>query len=436
MKPSDAFVPGRTRRIPASGINLFQLIYILIREYEAQSGKKALNLSLGNPDLIPVDEVLNLRAFYQKQHRYELHTYAEDNNIDQFCEGMVRIFTGVDYTKYSHLKAVPIPGIKTASSLLPLACGMHLKDRKTFNVVSNLPAYDVIGTWSTSYLATNRIVWPLSPEDGMTLNIGRLKAALERANVDRPDLIFVIRPGNPASRGASEQEWKDLIEFCVKKNIRLVNDGAYTTLATPGGHVPLAQVAKDYPELEWAELLSVSKSFSDPGARLGVMVGSKEFIEDFILIKGNTESGPVPSIMAAYADLFKDQKLSQKIMDDLLDIYQKRLAFLVPALKKVGLRPACETTAGFFTLWRTPDFAYGVDLRAEAATRGIAHAELYNRMVIEKAGIVGVHFTGPVGPSGEGDPYIRYAVCTDVLTPEFQNRFLKALEEIQPRYRD
>jgi aspartate/methionine/tyrosine aminotransferase len=428
---------ARSRRIPASGINLFQLIYILIREYEGQSGQKALNLSLGNPDLIPVDEILNLRAFYQKEKRYELHTYAEDNNIDLFCENMVRAFTGVDFTRYAHLKAVPIPGIKTASALLPLACGMHLKDRKQFNVVTNLPAYDVIGTWSTSYLATNRIVWPLSPDDGMSLNLDRLKDALARAGIERPDLIFVIRPGNPAARGASTAEWKELIEFCIRGGIRLVNDGAYTTLATADGHVPLSQVAKDYPSLEWAELLSVSKAFSDPGARLGTLVGSKEFVEDFILIKGNTESGPVPSIMAAYADLFRDEKLTRKIMGDLLEIYQKRLGFLIPALKAAGLRPACETTAGFFTLWRTPDIAYGVNLREEAARRGMPRAELYNRMVIERAGLVGVHFTGPAKagtPPGNDDAYIRYAVCTDVLSPEFQARFLKALGEIGPKY--
>jgi aspartate/methionine/tyrosine aminotransferase len=271
----------------------------------------------------------------------------------------------------------------------------------------------------------------------MSLNLDRLKDALARAGIERPDLIFVIRPGNPAARGASTAEWKELIEFCIRGGIRLVNDGAYTTLATADGHVPLSQVAKDYPSLEWAELLSVSKAFSDPGARLGTLVGSKEFVEDFILIKGNTESGPVPSIMAAYADLFRDEKLTRKIMGDLLEIYQKRLGFLIPALKAAGLRPACETTAGFFTLWRTPDIAYGVNLREEAARRGMPRAELYNRMVIERAGLVGVHFTGPAKagtPPGNDDAYIRYAVCTDVLSPEFQARFLKALGEIGPKY--
>jgi aspartate/methionine/tyrosine aminotransferase len=118
-------------------------------------------------------------------------------------------------------------------------------------------------------------------------------------------------------------------------------------------------------------------------------------------------------------------------MDELYATYRARLDFLVPRLKAAGLRPACETDAGFFTLWRTPDEAFGLDLRAEATRRGIVRAELYNRLVIDHTGIVGVHFTGPGGPD---DAYIRYAVCTDVLGPAFQSRFAQALDQIQPRY--
>ncbi len=426
------------RRIPASGINLFQLIYILIREYESSAGLKALNLSLGNPDMIPFEPIREMKARFQLKTDYELHTYAENDNIQHFCEGIVRQFVGLEYTKYNHLRAVPIPGIKTITAILPLACGMHLQDRSRFHVVTHLPAYDVMGTWSSSYLASNRIVWPLSADDGMAMNLERLKTALTKAGVERPNLIHVIRPGNPASRGASREEWVQLIEFCIERGIRLVNDAAYTTVTiVPGGHVPLCQVAKDYPALEWMELLSVSKAFSDPGARLGAAVGSREFIEDLILIKGNTESGPVPSLMGAYAEIFRDDTLTRKMIEDLNLVYRERLDYLVPRLKAIGLRQACDTTAGFFTLWRTPDRAYGVDLRAEATEKKMPRAELFNRKVIERGGIVGVHFTGPApAGSAEGEPYIRYAACTDVLDPKFQARFEKSIAEIKPEYLD
>lgn len=423
------------RMIPAAGINLFQLIYILIREYEEKSGRKCLNLSLGNPDLIPPKEVLDRKSKFEAKTDYDLHTYAEDKNLEHFAEGMIEAFSGVRLAEHTHLRATPIAGIKTATAILPLACGLHLKGRENFRVVTHLPAYDVMGTWAASYLGANRIVWPLRSEDGMKMRVDLLKATLGET---KPDLIFVIRPGNPASAGATAAEWKELMKFCAEKKIRLVNDGAYATLTDGVSHVTLASAAagaaKEFPDLEWAELYSMSKSFSDPGQRLGVMVGTKEFVEDFILIKGNTDSGPVPSGMAAYGDLLKDQKLSKKLLNETYQIYRKRLDFLVPTLREIGLRPACETTSGFFTLWKTPDQAYGVDLVKEAASKKIPKAELFNRLTIEKTGIVGVHFTGPSIDGKPGESFIRYAVCTDVLSSEFQSRFRSEIAKIQPQY--
>lgn len=425
------------RQIPASGINLFQLIYILIREYEEKTKIGCMNLSLGNPDLIPAPEILKLKSEIQLQSKYELHTYAEDKNLEHFCEGLVKNFTGVHLREHTHLRATPIAGIKTATAILPLACGLHLKGRENFTVVTHLPAYDVMGTWESQYLGAKRIVWPLSSENQMRMDIGKLKTALGSAGVEKPDLIFVIRPGNPASQRATREEWVALIELCISKGSRLVNDGAYTTLTDYGSndaHVSLSEVAKDYPALEWMELFSVSKAFSDPGQRLGVAVGSKDFIDDFGLIKGNTDSGPNPVGMSAYGKLFQDETKTKKILTDLYCIYRQRLDYLVPRLKRIGLKPACDTTSGFFTLWKTPDHAYGMDLIAIAKADGIPQAELFNRLTIEKTGIVGVHFTGPADSTGAKESFIRYAVCTDVLDAKFQARFESAIEQIQPKY--
>jgi aspartate/methionine/tyrosine aminotransferase len=434
------------RKIPATGINLFQLIYILIREYEEIAGKKCLNLSLGNPDIIPPPAVLERKSRYAGGTDYDLHTYAEDKNLGRFAEGMIEAFSGVRLDDHPHLRATPIAGIKTATAILPLACGLHLKGRQDFRVVTHLPAYDVMGTWAANYLGSNRIVWPLYSDDGMKMRVSHLRQALSDAEkkdpkAAKPDLVFVIRPGNPASAGATADEWRELIAFCAERGIRLVNDGAYATLTDGTSHVPLAAVAaglsRQYPDFEWAELYSMSKSYSDPGQRLGVMVGTKEFVEDFILIKGNTDSGPVPSGMAAYADLFRDMPLARKLLAETYGLYRKRLDYLVPKLRGIGLRPACETTSGFFTLWKTPDEAYGIELAEEAAMRAIPKAELFNRLTIEKTGIVGVHFTGPVRPGGlPGESFIRYAVCSDVLAPAFRERFEAEIEKIRPKYSD
>jgi len=418
------------RRIPAAGINLFQLIYVLIREYKEKTGEEPLNLSLGNPDGVPPEPIRALQAKYARDPGYDYHTYAEDKNLLGFAEGMVELHGGVDVRAHAHLRALPTAGIKTASALIPLACGLHLPDRTrrgTFRVASNLPAYDVVGTWSDAYLGARRTVWPLLSSDNMRLNVARLKDALARDGTDRADLVFTIRPGNPAAVGASAADWKELIALCLEKGMRLVNDAAYSGLTAGRAHVPLAQVAKDYPDLEWLELYSVSKSYNDPGARLGALVGSKDFVEDYALVKGNTDSGPVPSVMAAYGEFFADRAAATRALAEIRGLYERRVAYLVPTLKAAGLRPACETEAGFFTLWKVPESALGRKLPAAA------RHEAFNRAVISETGIVGVHFSG-YGEDGDHEPLIRYAVCADVLDAKFQARLEERLAKLTPAY--
>jgi len=285
----------------------------------------------------------------------------------------------------------------------------------------------VIGTWSGSYLGARRTVWPLATSDNMRLSVARLKAALAKDGADRADLVFVIRPGNPAAVGASKADWEELVAFCVEKGMRLVNDGAYAGLAATGSHATLASVAKDHPELEWLELYSVSKSYNDPGARLGALVGSKDFVEDFTLVKGNTDSGPVPGVMAAYGEFLSDRGAARAALDDIRGLYERRLAYLIPKLKAAGLRPACGTEAGFFTLWHVPESVFGKPLPVEG------RHEAFNRAVIAETGIVGVHFNSTT-ESGRPEPLIRYAVCADVLDKAFQTRLEAGLAALKPVY--
>lgn len=417
------------RRIPAAGINLFQLIYILIDEYKKSSGLEPMNLSLGNPDGVPPEALRLLKARYAKDPGYDYHTYAESRDLHGFAGALCRLHGGADASEHPHLAVLPTNGIKTATALIPLACGLHLPDRArraSFTVASNLPAYDVVGTWTDSYLAAKRVVWPLVAADNMRLNVARLKDALKKAGTGRADLVFVIRPGNPAAVGASAADWKELIAFCLEKGMRLVNDGAYAGLCAPGTHVPLASVAKDYPGLEWLELYSVSKSFNDPGARLGALIGSRDFVEDLQLVKGNTDSGPNPGVMAAYGDFLKDPGAAAALRE-IRGLYERRLAYVIPKLTAAGLRPACATEAGFFTLWRTPAAVLG-----EALPSQDRH-EAFNRRVITGTGLVGVHFSAQDG-EGKPEPLIRYAVCADVLDTAFQARFEEALARLKPAY--
>lgn len=424
------------RQVPAAGINLFQSIYPLLKEYAGKTGLEPLNLSLGNPDTVPPPEILALEARYAADPAFAYHTYAEDSNLLRFAEGMVELHGGIRVQDHPELKAVPIAGIKTSTAFLPLACGLHLPDarrRDSFCVVSNLPAYDVIGAWARGYLGARRVVWPLLSEDQMRLNVRRLKEAVREAGVPRVDLVHVIRPGNPAAVGASAEEWRDLLDFCAESGARLVCDGAYAGLAKAEAHVPLAAVAAGRRDCEWLEMYSVSKSFSDPGARLGALVGSRDFVEDFLLVKGNSDSGPVPCVMAAYGKFLEDQAAARRALESIRSLYERRLGYAAGRLRDAGLREACRPEAGFFTLWKSPRRVLGTDLERHPRLKGLGLSEAFNRLVSLETGIVGVPFEGP-GNGGRPEPLIRYAVCADVLNPAFQRRFEEALARLKPEY--
>jgi hypothetical protein len=77
-------------------------------------------------------------------------------------------------------------------------------------------------------------------------------------------------------------------------------------------------------------------------------------------------------------------------------MYRSRLLLFIDLLKKHGMDIAVEPDAGFFTLWRVPDRAFGEEIRS---------AEHFNFLMMERTGLIGVHF----------EPhFIRYAVCADV----------------------
>ena len=133
-------------------------------------------------------------------------------------------------------------------------------------------------------------------------------------------------------------------------------------------------------------------------------------------------------------------------------MYRRRLDYVIGRFKAAGLRQACGTEAGIFTLWKVPKKVLGVKLAARAKAKGMQVHEAFNRLVAEKTGIVGLHFQGvPDGGTGSvqdyrpsrgvlgdarggGEPLIRYAVCADVLDPAFQQRFERQLARLKPEY--
>lgn len=399
--------------------NLFQRIKRYVREYEAENGEgSSINVAVGEPDTCPPETLRNLAAEVVKKDDSAIHTYWDNRDPGNFCRNMVKRIAGVDIDQYEHLDSLVLPGEKPMLGLLPISCGANRTDvsYKNHGFVRTSPAYDLVGTWA-EYIGEDAYVWPLMSADNFKLNLENLPK-LENP----PRMIITVKPGNPCPAGASYEDWEKLIKYCIQGKIRLVNDAAYTSL-THKDHTPLCEVAKNYPELDWIEYFSISKTLSACGWRLGAAIGSQDFISELTKVKGNADSGPFGPALVACEAYFGMSK-SEKEISDIQKMYERRLAKAIPVFENAGFKLSCPTDAGFFMLFHCPKTLNGEE---------VISSEDFNKKMINAIGLVGVPFTG-AEVDGEMEQFIRYSVCANFEDEVFVDRVVSALVKIEVKY--
>ena len=373
----------RQSRLPAGGANIFMKIRAKRAEAEAK-GQRLLDLSIGGPKGPALLSARTAAAEAVMSEAEVMHAYQYNDSaaVPNFSRRFVRAHLdanlpddGVDY--------LPILGIKPILGLLPLACGCANGPVKVATMTK--PGYPIPADWCAYHV-----------------NVGHYALALNTANEFRfgpgdiasdTNLIMTNYPHNPSGQIADRAWLETICQYCSDNDIRLFNDAAYISLSHDDASITLAQVAVDFPDLSWAEGYTAAKLIGNgTGWHVGAMVGSSDFISDMKEVKGKTDAGFVaPMAAGVLAALETDQAG----IAEFREMYRIRLEILMDLMLGCGMRPASQPKAGFYTLWETPKTAFG-----EPITSG----EHFNFTMIERTGVVGVHF---------GD-FLRYAVCADV----------------------
>jgi LL-diaminopimelate aminotransferase len=246
------------------------------------------------------------------------------------------------------------------------------------------PGYPTPTDWA-KYLRLNQYTLPLNIENKFRFKPADIKKGTR--------LLMVNYPHNPSGQIATREWWREICAHCEKNDIRLFNDNPYYILSHTPESSALAEIATGFKDLSWAEAFSASKVISNgTGWRIGAIIGSPDFVGDIATIKGNTDSGFVAPMAIGVLNAMENDKVNVKACREL---YKRRIGMLKDILIKRGMKLAIEPGAGFFTLWQRPDKAFGQQIK---------DAEHFNYLMIEKTGIVGVHF----------EPYIRYSVTGDI----------------------
>jgi LL-diaminopimelate aminotransferase len=384
-------------RLGSGGENVLQTIRAKRAQVQGQ-GVQLIDLSIGEPKGPALFSARQAAANAVMSDDEAMHAYQYNASpgVPDFAPRFIKAHVqrafpsdAVDY--------LPIPGIKPILGLVPLACGCA-EQRVTVATMTS-PGYPIPADWCAYHPLVTHSALPLNPTNKFRFAPGEIPP--------NTDLIMMNYPHNPSGQVASREWLRQICEVCSARHIRLFNDAAYIVLGYATDNVTLSEVAPDYPELSWAEAFTAAKLIGNgTGWHVGAMVGSPDFIGDLKIVKGKTDTGFVAPMAAGVVAAFEHDQAS---IAGYREMYRARLRRLIGLLTPHGMQLALEPAAGFFTLWLIPTRAFG---------QKIESAEHFNFLMIERTGVVGVHFPG----------YVRYAVCADIdtMAKEIEEAFVQA----------
>lgn len=372
---------SRKSWLSEGGVNLFQEIKAVCTEAE-QAGQTLFRLSIGQPSgpaLLPAREIAADAVMSDQE---QMHEYQDNGSpgVPSFAQRFVNCHTGVNVLEHDVL-CLPTPGTKPMLGFIPLACGAN--QNKLVVLTTTKPGYPTPADW-LAYLGLGCRPAVLNPDNAFLVNPEEMDGLVK--------LGMFNYPHNPSGQIATRAWWTEICERAQATGARIFNDAAYSILAHSPDHCNLTDVAVNFPDLSWAEAFSSSKAGNFTGWRIGAIAGSPDFVGDIAKIKGNTDSGFAAPLAAGVLVAFEDHR---GLIEEVGKMYRHRIKLLIEVLTHYGMRLAVEPGAGFFTLWQSPNVAFG---------KPVKDAREFNFRMIQKTGVVGVHF----------NPYIRYAVCGDV----------------------
>ena len=389
--------------LPKGGVNLFQAIKSKCVEAEKR-GQKLWRLSIGQPSGSALKSARLAASQAVLSDQESMHEYQDNGSpgVPDFAQRFVTAHLPKGFKPNQKVAYLPIPGIKPMLGLIPLACNAYNEEIIVRTQTS--PGYPTPADWCR-YLQLDPIPLGTTPQNKFRFGTKDIKPGT--------NLIMMNYPANPHGQVATKKWLNKLCQHCAENNIRLFNDAAYAMLAFTKNHYTLTQIASWYPELSWVEAFSASKAIGNgTGWRIGAMVGSPDFIGDIATIKGNTDSGFVAFSAAGVINVIEKDVVGLQKMKSR---YHRRQKWLIKTLLSFGMQLAVQPQAGFFSLWLCPKQAFGQKIKT---------AEQFNFLMIEKTGIVGVHF----------NPYIRYAVVAPLEQEEWQQAIIKAFKQAKVKY--
>jgi LL-diaminopimelate aminotransferase len=210
----------------------------------------------------------------------------------------------------------------------------------------------------------------------------------------RAKLMWLNYPNNPTAATAERAFLKDAVDFCLKHDIILAHDFAYSEIAFDGYRAPSVLEIDGARECA-VEFHSLSKTYSMTGWRVGFVVGNAAAVGAMGKVKTNIDSGVFQAVQEAAIAALEG---GEETLHEYCAIYQGRRDLMVDAVRSLGLE--CAKPRATFYIW------------AEVP-RGFTSVSFTER-VLKETGVVITPGSG-FGKGGEGFVRFSLTVASDRL---------------------
>lgn len=367
-------MPARASRLDKTPPYLFGEIAKLKAKALAE-GRDLIDFGIGDPDQpTPRDIIDKLYEAAQDPatHRYDETPYGEPFFLQAVAEWYRRRY-GVSVDPDGEILLL----IGSKEGLAHLAWA-YIEPGDIALVPD--PAYTVYAI-NTRMAGGETCTMPLRRENGFLPDLSAIPSDVAR----RAKLLFLNYPNNPTGAVATQEFYRQAVQFAREYDILLVNDAAYSEVVYDGYRHPSLLQIEGAKEVA-IEFNSLSKMFNMTGWRVGFAAGNRDAIANLNKMKSYVDSKQFAAISraGAYALLYADNTRT-------LNLYQKRRDILVEGLQSIGW-DVQKPKATFYVWVPTPG--------------GMSSIE-FAKQLLERAGILAIPGIG-YGEYGEG--YVRFSI--------------------------
>ena len=355
-----------------------------------RAGRKVYNLSVGTPDFQPAPHVIRAMQDACKDPENYKYSLADLPELLEAVKYRYKKRFGVDVETD---EIMSVYGSQEAMAHI----GMIFCDPGDVILVPN-PGYPMFEMSGIMAKADVRY-YDIEEENGYLPDLESIPEDV----LKKTKYMIVSYPLNPVCVCAPDEFYERLIAFARKNDIVILHDNAYSdiTFTEEAGKSFLAyEGAKEV----GVEFYSLSKSYNLTGARISFVVGNRDIIRKFRLLRSQIDYGIFyPVQYAAIAALTGPDDFIEEQRKE----YARRNSALCGGLRRIG--------------WNVPD-SRGTMFVWAKIPEGYASSADFCMELMERTGVI-VTPGSAFGSNGEG--YVRMAL---VVSVEVISEILDVLE--------